>query len=167
MKMKNAGYTLLETIIALAVIMGAIAGPYSLATRGIISSLASKNKLAAFNLSQEGIELVRKIRDDNVLSGANWDADIASGSWKIDVMNNALSPFDGAALLYDAGLGLYQNNAGSASIFTRRITIEKPPSQPTPGIPDADQIRIISTVTWTERSLSKTAELQEVMYNWR
>lgn len=165
--MKKAGYTLLETIIALAVIMGAIAGPYSLATRGILSSLASKNKLAAFNLSQEGIELVRKIRDDNVLSGANWGTDIASGSWKIDVVNNTLSPFDGAALLYDAGLGLYQNNTGSPSIFTRRITIEKPPAQPTPGIPDADQIRIISTVTWTERGLSKTAELEEIMYNWR
>lgn len=165
--MKNAGYTLLETIIALAVIMGAIAGPYSLATRGILSSLASKNKLAAYNLSQEGIELVRKIRDDNVLAGANWDIGIASGSWKIDVINNVLSPFDGAALLFDTELGLYQNNTGSASIFTRRITIEKPPAQPSPGIPDTDQIRIISTVTWIERGLSKTAELEEIIYNWQ
>lgn len=165
--MKNSGYTLLETIIALAVILGAIAGPYSLATRGILSSLASKNKLAAYNLSQEGIELVRKIRDDNVLAGSSWDSGISSGSWKIDVVNNALSPFDSAALLYDGTLGLYQNNTGSASLFTRRITIQKPPANPTPGIPSTDQILVISTVTWTERGLSKTAELQEIMYNWQ
>lgn len=165
--MNQRGYTLLETIIALAVIMGAIAGPYSLASRGILSSLASKNKLAAYNLSQEGIELVRKIRDDNVLAGSSWDDGISSGSWKIDVVNNTLSPFDGAALLFDSALGLYQHNTGSASIFTRRLTIEKPPATPTPGIPDADQIRVISTVTWIERGLSKTAELQEIIYNWQ
>lgn len=61
------GFTLLETIVAFAVIFAALVGPVSLVTRGIIDVTFAKNKLVALNLAQEGIELVRLARDNNVL----------------------------------------------------------------------------------------------------
>lgn len=60
------GFTLLETIVALGVILAASVGPVSLVTRSLIDFSFSKNKLVAVNLAQEGIELIRGIRDNNI-----------------------------------------------------------------------------------------------------
>ncbi|MBI2640459.1 MAG: type II secretion system protein [Candidatus Sungbacteria bacterium] len=60
------GFTLLETIVALAVILAALVGPVALITRGIFDFSFAKNKITAANLAQEGIELVRAVRDNNI-----------------------------------------------------------------------------------------------------
>lgn len=61
------GFTLLETLVALSVLIAALVGPVSLITRGILSSSFSKNKIIAANLAQEGLEFVRAIRDNNII----------------------------------------------------------------------------------------------------
>ena len=61
------GFTLLETLVALAVILAAAVGPVSLITSGIGNFSLSKNKLIAANLAQEGIELVRAVRESNIV----------------------------------------------------------------------------------------------------
>lgn len=66
-KDKKGGFTLVETLVALAVILAATVGPVSLITSGIADFSFSKNKLIAANLAQEGIELVRSIRETNVI----------------------------------------------------------------------------------------------------
>lgn len=63
----NKGFTLVETLVALALIMAATVGPVSLITRGLADFSFSKNKLVATNLAQEGIELVRAVRETNVI----------------------------------------------------------------------------------------------------
>lgn len=78
MGQKNAftyrqGFTLLETVVALTVILAAVVGPVSLITRGLVTFSLSKNKVIAANLAQEGIELVRLIRENNIA------CDIANG----------------------------------------------------------------------------------------
>lgn len=70
----RSGFTLLETVVALAVLLAAVVGPVSLITRGIFDFSFSKNKIVAANLAQEGIELVRAIREDNVI------CDVLNGS---------------------------------------------------------------------------------------
>jgi len=76
----QVGFTLLETIVAFAVIFAALVGPVSLITRGLIDVTFAKNKLIALNLAQEGIELVRLARDNNVL--CDYLDGGAAGSWK-------------------------------------------------------------------------------------
>lgn len=60
----------METIVALGVILAATAGPVALITRGITDFSFSKNKLIAANLAQEGVELVRAVRENNVICDA-------------------------------------------------------------------------------------------------
>lgn len=65
-KNKNKGFTMIETIVALAVLTAAIIGPVTLVTRAIFSSSFSRNDLIGYNLAQEGIELIRAVRDNNI-----------------------------------------------------------------------------------------------------
>lgn len=60
------GFTLIETVVALAVLTAAIIGPVSLVVRAIFSSSFSRNNLIGYNLAQEGIELIRAVRDNNI-----------------------------------------------------------------------------------------------------
>lgn len=61
------GFTLLETVVALAVLVAGVVGPVSLVTRGIYDFSFSKNKITAANLAEEGIELIRVIRENNMI----------------------------------------------------------------------------------------------------
>ncbi len=61
------GFTLIEVVVAFGIILAALVGPVSLIMRGLIDITFAKNKLIALNLAQEGIELVRLARENNVL----------------------------------------------------------------------------------------------------
>lgn len=82
LRSKNqAGFTLLEVVVSLALILAAILGPVSLIIQGLINFSISKNKLIATHLAHEGIELVRAIRENNKIcerngaTGWQWDRD--------------------------------------------------------------------------------------------
>jgi len=64
------GFTLLETVVALAIILAAIVGPVALIIHGLFNFGFAKNRIIAANLAQEGIELIRMIREDNVICEA-------------------------------------------------------------------------------------------------
>ena len=63
------GFTLLETIVALAILSAAIVGPMSLVSRGISGARISKNRIIASYLAQEGMEIVRGIKEQNAIAG--------------------------------------------------------------------------------------------------
>ena len=44
-------------------------GPFTLISRGIFSAKTAKNRLIAANLAQEGVEIIRRFRDTNALTG--------------------------------------------------------------------------------------------------
>lgn len=77
----------METVVALAVILAAVVGPVSLITRGLFTFSFSKNKVIAANLAQEGVELVRLIRENNIACDAangnaahQWNRDPEGGA---------------------------------------------------------------------------------------
>ena len=113
------GFTLLETIVALGIILGGVTGAFGLAIKGLSIASVSKNKLIAVNLAQEGIELVRRIRDNNTIADISdgfydgspeWTAGIGSAAdcnqqYKIDVSNSALLSYDMTPLRLDSATG--------------------------------------------------------------
>lgn len=164
-----SGFTLIETVVALAVITGAIVGPYTLATRGLLDSQTSRNKLIALNLAQEGIELVRKIRDDNVLrldggGGGTWTDGMitcGAGDARIDAIRGVMSCLPGELFIgSEAGPypGMYQYVEGEPSPFTRVVRT---------SVLSDTAVKIQSTVTWNERILPRSVTLEETIYDWR
>lgn len=75
----HQGFTLIEGIIAIAIISTALIVGLSLAYSNLIAAQNNSDRIIAANLAQEGIEVMRNIRDSNWLRReANFDKDAVS-----------------------------------------------------------------------------------------
>ncbi len=68
----GAGFTIVETLVAVAVLLLIIAAPLTLAERSLASSDAARQGIVAVYLAQEAIEFVRNLRDGNALADIAW-----------------------------------------------------------------------------------------------
>ncbi|MCX6715954.1 MAG: prepilin-type N-terminal cleavage/methylation domain-containing protein, partial [Candidatus Taylorbacteria bacterium] len=69
---EKRGFTIVETLVAITILMIAIAGPLVVASKSLFSSNLSKNQMVASYLAQESMEVVKNIRDNNLYLGQNW-----------------------------------------------------------------------------------------------
>ena len=67
--MKTRGFTLMELLVALAVIMTGIVAVFGLFLQVSKTQRAQEGQTLALELAQEGIEVVRSVRDSNLLAG--------------------------------------------------------------------------------------------------
>lgn len=65
----SQGFTLIETLVAISLLVVAITGPMSLAAQSLSAAFYARDQVTAFHLAQEAIEAVRSVRDRNVLLG--------------------------------------------------------------------------------------------------
>ncbi len=92
--MKNkktfSGFTLIETLVAVSIIMIAITGPYMSAERTITVASILRNKMTAVFLAQEGVEYVRVLRDKVYLEECYQGSSCSSwwGDFSSDPFNN-------------------------------------------------------------------------------
>jgi len=68
----NNGFTLVEALVAISILLISIAGPISLAQQSMSSARLAKNQINAFYLAQDAIEFIRGKRDSNILNGNDW-----------------------------------------------------------------------------------------------
>lgn len=60
---KKSGFTLIEALVAISILMIAIASPMMLAQKGLSTATLSKDQMVATFLAQDAIEAVKNIRD--------------------------------------------------------------------------------------------------------
>jgi len=157
------GFTIVEVIIAIFVILVGILGAFS-ATRQIISYISfSNSKLSATYLAQEGIEIVRNIRDTNWLEGENWDNGLWSGNWQADYNDSGLSSWTdpGTPLNFDGNFYSYDITTNPTK-FKRKITIN---SVDTNGDGEND-LKVTVLVEWKERGKTNKITVRENLYNY-
>jgi len=66
------GFSLIETLIAIVILVSAIVGPLTLAQRSIRSAVYARDQITASFLAEEGVEFIRMYRDGNKLGNKNW-----------------------------------------------------------------------------------------------
>jgi prepilin-type N-terminal cleavage/methylation domain-containing protein len=66
-KQKNKGFTLLETLVAIALLSLSVGAAMGIAQRSLFSANLTKNQATATYLAAEGLELVRNIRDTQAI----------------------------------------------------------------------------------------------------
>lgn len=172
-KMKKNGFTLLEVMIAIFLVIVGITGVFLLITKTVGQMALSSSRLIAAYLSQEGIEIVRNIRDTNWLEQSyhanSWDEGLVlpdidcSAGCEADytdttVENPTLSTYDGGNFLNIDGNGFYSYSPGTATKFKRKITIDT-------GTPDILEVTVL--VEWQEKGKSYQHSAQENLYNWK
>lgn len=105
------GATLIEVLVASAVLITGLAAMLSSALAFLNVTAFSKNYLIATELAQEAIETVRNLRDENWLNGKNFDylnATYKNITTDVDqaVIEFANSPFNGRFIIQPIGTGM-------------------------------------------------------------
>ncbi|MDP2930574.1 MAG: prepilin-type N-terminal cleavage/methylation domain-containing protein [bacterium] len=155
----GAGFTLIEIIFALAIISSVTVAIFSLIQRTTAFLPGAGNRLIASYLAQEGVEIVRNLRDNNRFAQPpiSWDYGLTgcAAGCEADFDSQALIPWAGR--YFKNGSGLYNYDTGEATRFQRRITI-------TAGGSD---ILIVSVqVSWEDKGVVRALSAVEKLYHW-
>lgn len=166
--MKNKSFTLIELVIAVFVIAVGAMGAFAVLQKVIVSTSLSSSRLVASYLAQEGVEIIRNIRDTNWTEGEDWDNDISETSGSVDYRSlvfpdNVNCAFGNYTLKFDKGLGFYVCSVGGK--FDRSIDIQKFDLD-TPPDGKVDKIEVSVGVHWKERGIDHLISVQENLYDW-
>jgi len=168
-------FTLIETFVAISVLLITLVGPLTLAEQALKSAYYSRDEITAYYLAQEGIELVRAVRDYNYLNGYSWltsldectdatpcEEDFTSSLPGIQQCQNGICGSRTLGPLTIDSLGLYDYNQGGASPFTRTLTI----GSVAPNGNGGDEVIATVNVTWVSVGISQHINLSEHFFNW-
>lgn len=154
---KQNGFTLIEALIALVILSIGISPALILSSNLSATASVAKNNLIAANLAQEGVEVVRSLRDTNWFNGVAYNTGLADGIYRIEWDSDSLIPL-GTDPPLKVNNGLYNYSAGQDTIFKRTLTLT--------SINAAD-LRIISDITWTERGRIKNIKVESHLFDWK
>jgi len=178
LKMENQkGFTIIELMISIFVLTIAIIGAYNAFTIMDLLTSNSMDRFTAAYLAQEGVEIIRNIRDTNWLEGVSWTDgldDCASGC-EVDYKTfgdefTPLSPYVETLLLVDE-TGFYNYESGEETKFKRKVTIT--PLQ-TAG-EENDILKVEVEVFWSgtksmiyylNSEAEESIKAEEYLYNW-
>lgn len=161
------GFTLIETLVAISVILLALVGPLSIAAQALSAAYYARDQITAFYLAQEGVEYVRAVRDQNFLDGnsaTGWLFGLSGcidSSCEIDVpsFNHAACSGPCNPVKESDTSGLFNKSQGAPSIYTRSVRLETVPDHP-------DEVLIRVTISWTSAGINRTYEVFEQLFDW-
>lgn len=162
------GFSLIEALIAIAILIVGVLSAFLLLIRTTATIPSMQNRLIGANLAQEGIELVRALRDSDFVSGKSFKSFLNVDCQSVDSCQIAANDYGKIELflnnrkpLYyhpDTRFYNYDNSYGSEeSNFYRFITIDKSA---------ADYLIVSVKVTYKVKGVEKTIETTDYLYNW-
>jgi type II secretory pathway pseudopilin PulG len=179
---KQYGFSLIETLIAVSILMIAIAGPLSLVQAGLFSSIHQRNQVIASYLAQEAVEYIKNIRDTNSYlqwtnpvdwlegpDGASLPATCSDtiGCY-VDPHGNlgGSNPYIQTATsktlfqnFNTEGIFVYYsyNNSGTATTYKRTVRMKSI---------SANEAVVSVTVEWMDNLIARSYTVKENIYNY-
>ena len=155
---KNKGQILIESIVSITLVTIGLLGIFSLASRSLGLNKTVADQYAGTYLAAEGIELVKNLIDKNIIDRRPWNFGVSTGDYEMDYDDAGLSLSAGQPIFFDSAVGFYGYGGGAPTVYKRLIKIEQP---------SEDELKVISSVTWTSRSGDFRADLEDHFFNWR
>ncbi|MEK7575069.1 MAG: prepilin-type N-terminal cleavage/methylation domain-containing protein, partial [Patescibacteria group bacterium] len=176
------GFTIIETIVAIAILSVALVAPLTLAQRGLNSSMYAKDQVTAFYLAQEAIEYVHFIRDSNNIAGLSKTSGwlngltdcMGSNQCGVDInapsgqnVFNCTGNLPACQLKFNSVTGVYGHRTGWANtIFTRTLTITQVRIGNGPSADPNAQANLEARVSWKAGAITRTVVIKEKIFNW-
>jgi hypothetical protein len=155
------GSFLVETMVALSLVLVGILGMVVLLTRSLQLTANVTQRAVAAYLAAEGIEVMKHLIDVDIAKGEGWTPGDLPSSFEVQYNSAAPIALSGNArpLRLDAVGGLYSYDEGSSPTpFRRAIAVT---------MVGDDEVRINSVVTSTLRGTNETINLEDHFFNWR
>lgn len=156
-------FSLIEIMAVIMIIALGMVGVANLVTQSIQAQSLNKSNVIAHQLAQEGIELIRQVRDTNWVQGNPWNTNLSSGNYCIDYLSSSplsiSSPSD--CHLYFNDHRYYSSQAGVGdqdTPFNRMITINDT---------STTTMEVTSIITWTDRGRAYRYDVSTQLYDWR
>ncbi len=164
----HKGFTLIETLFSILIFSAALISLFTIAGRGISATEDVRQESTAHYLAQEGLEVVRNIRDSNFLAtSSNWDAgfstctssspcnlDYGSGTTTPALVNCAAAACDIAEL----NGAFVSGSLGTDSGYNRQIFVTSVGS---------DEYLVASQVKWMQKTIPRTIVLRTILKKWQ
>ena len=166
---KRCGFTLIEMMITIAVVSIGLIGVYVTLQQTMSLSKYLYNRLEAASLAQEGIEIIRNIRDTNYIqhqtaTSTPWDEGLATGNYEVQYTDASKAApllyncpgacnYDDLRFLKKEKNGFYNYDTGTPTKFKRRVYLEN----------DGNLIKVYVYVYWRKTS---PILVRENLYNW-
>ncbi len=168
---KNKGFTMIETLVAIFVLLIATTGPLAFTQSGLRSSFLARDQVVAFYLAQESVESIKNIRDNNFLLNRDWltglENCLDSGGGEYGTCNIGLTSSDDTEVsscsgsvcgpLRYIGNKFLQETNGEISKYTRTVYVSKITEE---------EIQVIVEVAWSTASFApRRIVIQENIFN--
>jgi prepilin-type N-terminal cleavage/methylation domain-containing protein len=172
---KEKGFTLVETLVAVGILVIAILGTFTAAQSGLSSTIFSKEQIAAFELAQEGVEQIRNIRDQNGLLSQPWLTGISASpsdpcyfgnTCTVDAVKGGVpTKCTGGAgscpiLRQDSSTGFFSYSPLTLPLSPYRREIQLT------SIND-HEASILVTVYWSKGPVNNKFSVRENIFNWQ
>jgi prepilin-type N-terminal cleavage/methylation domain-containing protein len=171
------GFTLIETLVAISIIMIAIVVPFYGVQKALTASQVSRDQLIATGLAEEAVEYIYFIRHNNYLQYLDSGTYPDSNGWlsrlhacmvttsangcAVDPIDNTLATCasTGCSPLNLNSDNIYTQTAAGATPtrFVRTVHVERV---------NVNAARVTVTVTWITATRPYTLTTTETLYNW-
>jgi len=178
------GFTLIETLVAITILIVGVIGPLTIAARGIADGFFARNQIAANYLAQEAAEVILNRRLSNSIisqgfAAPSWqglsdcfasdeticvvDASYNSGAEPIQSVGLACEGNE-CSLVFDKQVGYFhkptEDDEPVGPVFQRTIKMEKIGGTPE----EPDEVRVTVTVSWLNLAMPRSLALVENLY---
>ncbi len=156
---KRRGSFLVETMVALSLMLAGILGIVTLLTSSLkLTANVSQRAVAAY-LAAEGVEITKHFIDAGFGRGHGWTAADLPSPFEVQYDSRTPIPLSGNAryLQFDDTTGLYTYGAGVVTPFRRTITVTAA----------GDEVTVNATVISTVHGTDETLNLEDHFFNWR
>lgn len=174
---EHKGFTLVETLIAVTVLVVTIVVPLYAVHRAVIVSYTARDTLVATALAQEAVEYVRHVRDSNYLANRtnptppNWlsglNTCLTTTGCTIDP--HVLTPASAIRAYTASNAVLYLDNSyryrfntngTTQTRFSRKVTMTTNNLSP-------EEVLVTVEVTWITSRISYNVTVTEYLRNWQ
>lgn len=169
----QSGFTLLEALVAISILMVAVVAPITIAQKGLSSASYTKNQMIASYLAQDAMEYIKNRRDLKTINSTisertDWldgleDCFVTSDGWtedgcSVDTVEDNIKAYDSTEFLRKDRINKFygHNIADDKTNFKRQVKIwKKEPNQ---------EAVVKVTVSWGEGE--NKIDVYSLMFNF-